>query len=215
MNKISCIANFIEKCQCVYDVGSDHAHLALFLLKSKKVKKVVNIELNTKPLTHGMYNLTKEGLINKTSNIINDGLKNITRKTKSQPNYICIAGMGGNNIIEILKNKDKKLNSCYYILQANTEFVLLRKWLAKNKWKVLQEQTCFDRKHYYQIMLVKKSNKPFKLNTFNAYFGFASKQKDKKTYLEHIAFVSNKIISKKLDKYSKKFNQLLKAIKEH
>lgn len=127
MNKINAIGNFIEKCPCVYDVGSDHAHLAIFLLRNKIAKHVINIEIKTQPLNHGILNLQKQHLVKKTTNIINDGLKNITKKTKTKPSYIVIAGMGGNNIIKILENKDKKINKCYYLLQANSEFVLLRK----------------------------------------------------------------------------------------
>lgn len=214
MNKISCIANFVKKCPCVYDVGSDHAHLAIFLLENKIAKRVVNIEINTKPLTHGLHNLIIKKLQHKTSNIINDGLKNITRKTKTKPSYICIAGMGGNNIINILKSRDKKLPKCFYVLQANTEFVLLRKWLAKNKWQFIKEQVCYDRKHYYQIMLVKPSTKTTKLNTFNQYFGFSSKQKDKQTFNDFIAFTKKKIKDKKLDKYSNEYEKLYAAVKE-
>ncbi len=214
MNKINCIASFIEKCPCVYDVGSDHAHLAIFLLKNKIVRRVVNVEINTKPLTHGLHNLIINKLQHKTSNIINDGLKNITRKTKARPSYICIAGMGGKNIIDILRNRDRKLPNCYYLLQANTEFDLLRKWLAKNKWQFIKEQICFDRNHYYQIMLVKLGHKVTKLSNFNTYFGFASKQVDKQTFKDFITYTKRKIKDNKLDKYSNIYKKLYKAIEE-
>lgn len=214
MNKINAIGNFIEKCPCVYDVGSDHAHLAIFLLRNKLAKHVVNVEIKTQPLTNGIINLNKQHLIKQTSNIINDGLTNISKKTKKKPSYIVIAGMGGNNIIKILENKDKKLPKCYYLLQANSEFVLLRKWLVKNKWTFIKELTVYDHNHYYQIMLVKQSNKTTRLNPLSLYFGLANKQKDKKTYKQHIAFIKKKIETKKLHKFSKEFKQLYLAIKE-
>lgn len=76
MKRIKAIANLIHHCHCVYDFGSDHAFLSILLLRSKK-------------------NLQKSNLIGKTTNIINNGLKNITKKVRIKLNYIVIAGLGG------------------------------------------------------------------------------------------------------------------------
>jgi len=128
MNRIKAINSLIEKSQCVYDVGSDHALLAISLLKDKKVVQVVNIEVASGPLKMGLANLAKNHLTTKTLNVENNGLKNISQKVFAQPNYVCIAGMGGKNIIEILTNKDHKVNKqAIYVLEANTEIDLLRK----------------------------------------------------------------------------------------
>jgi len=198
----------------VYDVGSDHALLAISLFKNKKAIKVVNIEINEGPLKHGIDNLNKFKYLAKTQNIINDGLRNITSKTNLKPNYICIAGMGGNTIIDILTNKDKKLKNVKYILQANCEFDVLRKWLAKNKYQTLSEQTVLDKGKYYQIMLVKQSNKTSRLNCFDAYFGKKKYQKDLKVWNQHIEFIKAKIEKKKLNKYNKDFAKLYEYIEK-
>jgi len=212
MNKISCLNNFIEKCQCVYDVGSDHALLAISLIKDKKIKKVINIEINNGPLNQGIKNLKKNHCLSQTENIVNDGLINITKKTPFKPNYICIAGMGGNTIISILNSRDKKLKNTKYILQANCEFDLLRKWLAKNKWETISEQTVCDRNKYYQIILVKPVKKVHRINDFNAYFGNKKYQKDLKTWKQHILFTKAKIEKKKLNKFNKSFAKLYTSI---
>ena len=60
MNRIAAIANRIKKEKCIVaDIGSDHAFLALILLKNKKVGKIYNIEINEKPLNVSINN-TKE-----------------------------------------------------------------------------------------------------------------------------------------------------------
>lgn len=211
MNKIKAIASLIKKCQCVYDVGSDHALLAIYLLKNKIAKKVVNIDINKNPLRSGLANLRKHNLASKTRNVIADGLIKIT-KLKMRPDYICIAGLGGHSIIDILKKKDKKLTKCYYVLQANTDSDLLREWLSKKKWRTVSELTCLDRGHYYQIMLVKESDKRTRIKCFETYFGQRSKQVDLETYNKRIKFVKNKIKKHKLYNYSKKYKKLYAAI---
>lgn len=212
MNRIKAINSLIENCQCVYDVGSDHALLAISLLKDKKVKQIVNIEIASGPLKMGLANLAKNHLTTKTLNVENNGLKDISKKVFAKPNFVCIAGMGGDNIIKILSEKDKKIINCNYVLEANTEIHLLRKWLAKNNWTVLKELTIFDRGKYYQIMVVNENKNIKKIDTFISYFGQEGLQLDSKVWYDYLKFVKAKIIAKKLDKFNPVYKTLLKQI---
>ena len=215
MNRIKQICNLIDNCQCVYDVGSDHALLAINVLRSRKAKHVVNIEKNWLPHNAGKANLAKNHLTTKTTNVLNDGLKNICSKVFMQPNYVVIAGMGGKNIIEILNTRDSKLSKdTKYILEANCDVDELRKYLAKNKWDVLFEDICLDRTKFYQIICVKQGTKARKITTLEAHFGSVVKQKDKKMWLKLLRDTKKKIETKRLNKVSKTFATLYKSIKE-
>lgn len=214
MNRIKQISNLINKCECVYDVGSDHALLAINILKDKKVKKVVNIEKKWQPHNIGKENLAKNHLTTKTINVLNDGLKDIVKRVFLQPDYIVIAGMGGNNIVEILNTRDKKIkDSTKYIFEANSNVHLLRKYLIKEKWEICFEDVCYDRSKFYQIICAKPNGKSKKLNTFEMYFGQCSKQKDKNTWLDYIKSVKKDIEIKKLNKISPLYSGLYKSIK--
>lgn len=214
MNRIKQLSKLIEPCQCVYDVGSDHALLAINLLKDKKVKQVVNIEKNWLPHNTGKSNLAKNHLTTKTINVLNDGLKDITNKVFVQPDYVVIAGMGGKNIIEILKSKDPKLNKqAKFLLEANCDNDELRKFLAR-KWEILFEEVCLDRNKFYQIICAKQSSKSVTINNFDAYFGLSSKQKDKKIWLKYLMEIKKKIETKHLNKLSPFFASLYKQLKE-
>ena len=103
MKRIKAIANLIHRCHCVYDFGSDHAFLSILLLRSKITEHVVNFKNKIKPLNNGKKYLQKSNLIGKTTNIINNGLKNITKKVRIKPNYIVIVGLGGGTIVKILE----------------------------------------------------------------------------------------------------------------
>lgn len=215
MNRIKQISNLIEKCQCVYDVGSDHALLAINLLKSRKVKKVVNIEKNWLPHNSGKANLAKNHLTTKTINVLNDGLKDITKKIFVQPNYIVISGMGANTIVDILENKDPKINkNTKYLLEPNCDVENLRKYLAKNKYDVCYELVCLDRNKFYQIMCVQQGTKTRKLSMFEAYFGSSLKHRDKKMWKLYLKACIKKIEDKKLYRYSNDYANLCTALKQ-
>lgn len=214
MNRIKQLCNLIEKCQCVYDVGSDHALLAINLLRDKKVKQVVNIEKNWQPHNAGKANLAKNHLTTKTINVLNDGLKDITKKVFIQPDYVVIAGMGAKNIIQILDERDSAINkNCKYILEANCDVDDLRRYLAKNKWDIQFEQICVDRKKFYQIIQVRLGNKTRKITSFEAYFGLLSLQKDKKMWMAYLKAALNKIEKKKLYRFSEAYANLYKWLK--
>ncbi|XQP55616.1 MAG: tRNA (adenine(22)-N(1))-methyltransferase [Mycoplasmoidaceae bacterium] len=214
MNRIKQICNLIDKCQCVYDVGSDHALLAINLLKDRKTKQVVNIEKNWQPYNAGKANLAKNHLTTKTINVLTDGLKDITSKVFVQPDYVVIAGMGAKNIIQILKDKDSKINkNAKYILEANCDVDELRKFLAKNKWDVLYEETCLDRTKFYQIIVAKQGSKLRRLTNFEAHFGLKQKQKDIKCWIQYLKATIKKIEAKKLFKFSKEYKVLYPALK--
>lgn len=214
MNRIKQISNLIDKCQCVYDVGSDHALLAINLLRDRKAKQVVNIEKNWQPHNAGKANLAKNHLTTKTINVLNDGLIDITKKVFVNPDYIVIAGMGGNNIVDILQHKDARLSkNITYLLEANCDSDVLRKYLTKNKWEILYEDTCLDRTKFYQIICAKQTTKAKKITNFDANFGSAIKQKDKKMWVKYLKFTLKKVEAKKLHKVSEKYKALYKELK--
>ena len=127
MKRIKTIASLIRPCRCVYDVGSDHAFLSILILKNKLAKHVVNIENKINPLNNGKKNLLRNNLIGKTTNIINNGLKNITKKVKIRPNYIIISGLGGRTITEILKTCRLMKKNIIFIFCPNLQTNILRK----------------------------------------------------------------------------------------
>lgn len=103
--------------------------LACLLLNNNVANFVYNIEINSKPLQNGIKNLTKINALDKTKNILNNGLTNLEIPKKID--YCVIAGMGGKNIINIISKKDQKLRIANFILVPNNNAWLLRTWLKK------------------------------------------------------------------------------------
>lgn len=155
MNRINEIVKRIKKKECIVaDIGSDHAFLALTLLKTKNIGKIYNIEINEKPLKVSINNTKRYIKTKKVINILNDGLKKW--QYDMHFDYVVISGMGGNNIINIIKNIDKAIQVDNFILVPNNGTTLLRKFLSKQGWYFQYEQTILEYNYYYQLIHVNK-----------------------------------------------------------
>lgn len=187
--RINAIANLINDCNVVVDVGCDHCHLAIELLTNNKCQHVINIDKNESPLASGISNLTKKKLLNKTTNILNDGLQKLDFKQfNNQVDYIVIAGMGSNNIINILSKNS--INFKYLILQSNNNLFHLRNFLRQQKLKIIKEVYIYENKIIYPILLVKKTIIPNIYSDEELYFGKRKFIFNKK---EYFIFLSNRL----------------------
>ena len=170
MIRINYIADLIKPCQRVIDIGSDHAYLAINLLTNQKAQMVCNVEVNQQPLDAGIKNLNKHHLLDKTQNILNDGLKDINNKLDDiHFDYLTIAGMGSNNIIDILKHNQLVVDT--YILQTNRNEYSLRKWLIHHGYSIIKEHVVQERDIYYPILIVKKQRNHKLYRKIDLYFG--------------------------------------------
>ena len=215
MKRISYIANLIKSnSNYVMDVGSDHAYLAIELLKQNKVKFVYNIEINELPLQQGIKNLKKHNLLDKTKNILNNGLLGLETKYKDiKFDYLVIAGMGSNNIIKILENN--KLCFQTYILQTNRNEYLLRKWLLNNKYSIKQEHIIYERGIYYVLLVVVKKKNYHLYTQKELKFGKLKKVVNKQLYYDYIKYKRDFLINQNLKNKTKEIKLLNKLVKKY
>ncbi len=190
--RINQIVNLIKPGSIVIDVGSDHAKLAIKLLTNKIATFVYNIEVNQAPLDNTIKNLDKFHLLDKTQNILNDGLKNFQIKDKI--NYCVIAGMGAKNIANIIENKPNNLNIENFILVPNNNAWFLRRYLKENKYKVVYEEIIKESNHFYELIQVSLKNGKKIITLEDEYFGPYNLLKKTKIPVEYIKF--------KLDKFN-------------
>ena len=142
--RIAFIADLINDAQNVVDVGSDHAYLAKILLVNNKAQHVTNIEVNQGPLENGINNLTKNNLLKRTTNILNDGFKGLILEQTFD--YCVIAGMGATSIIEILEQNKNQIKN--YILQPNTQSYKIRKYLNNHSYQIKVEHIFVEKKNF-------------------------------------------------------------------
>ncbi|MDR0545680.1 MAG: class I SAM-dependent methyltransferase [Mycoplasmataceae bacterium] len=151
--RISCILQQIKPCNIVFDIGSDHAQVAINLLQNNIAKHVVNTDIAKKPLTTTIHNLQNAGLIKKTTNIHADGLQFSFHKPID---YCVIAGLGSHTITNILTHANKHLKINKYIIVSNNKPEIIRFWLKTSNWKLENEQIIYDKNVFYFLFVVSK-----------------------------------------------------------
>ena len=157
-DRLKDVASLVNNCNCVADVGTDHGYLALYLVQNKICNTAYATDVAVGPLNSAIENIKKYQLEDKIKTILCDGLK----KVNNDVNGIVIAGMGGNLMVDILKNRNYDYD--FYVLQPNLHHYALRKYLVENNFKIVDEKISFAHKKYYEIIKVVHGNQSLNEN---------------------------------------------------
>ncbi|MDR1850958.1 MAG: tRNA (adenine(22)-N(1))-methyltransferase TrmK [Mycoplasmataceae bacterium] len=151
-NRLLAIATRIsKKDNVIVDVGCDHCYTSINALLNCNTKFAFNIDVANAPLQSGVKNIEKYKLINKTKNIVSNGLK--TKEIDKKIDYCIISGLGGNTIVEILENSSVK-NINEYILVANDHPEVIRKYINDNKLKISYEEIIKERGFFFHLIQI-------------------------------------------------------------
>ena len=156
--RLKTIGDLVEANSFCLDVGCDHALLDIYLVKQNKNIKTIASDIKKGPLEHAKENIIKEKLENEIETKLGPGLKTYTEKVDT----IIISGMGGRNIIGILKedkNVLKKIKTI--ILSPNNYQEDVKKYLCKNGFYIENEEFVKDNKIIYQIIIFKKGKRKY------------------------------------------------------
>lgn len=151
-NRLLDIASFIDKCDIIADVGTDHGYLPIYLVNNNIADKAIASDIRKQPLEIAKDNIKRQGLDNKIETILTSGLDGIP-----SVDFVIIAGMGGLLIEKILKEK-KTSNGCY-VLEPNNNIESLRRYLSSNNYKIIDEKVSYVHNKYYEIMKVIEGKK--------------------------------------------------------
>ncbi len=151
-NRIETLISLVEQGSITADIGTDHAYLPICLIKRGICRHVYASDINRGPVLRAEKNIGREGLSDRISVYRANGLEGIERFF---PDYVIIAGMGGELIRDIISVSEYTKRSCVkLILQPMTQQPLLRAWLYDNGFTVYDERLCNDGGKIYQIICV-------------------------------------------------------------
>ncbi|MBP5342677.1 SAM-dependent methyltransferase [bacterium] len=146
--RLEAVASLVENANILIDVGSDHALLPIYLIEKGLSKIVYAIDNKTKPLLNAKKNIMEYGYNDFIFPVLSDGLKTLEINTYD---YITIAGMGGETMIDIL-SFDKLNKDAVLILEPQKNTDLIRKFLMDNNYEIVDELFIKDNDHYYPII---------------------------------------------------------------
>ncbi|MDR2636455.1 MAG: tRNA (adenine(22)-N(1))-methyltransferase TrmK [Mycoplasmataceae bacterium] len=178
-----------KKDNVIVDVGCDHCLTAINALLNGNTKFAYNIDIKSEPLNKGIENLKKFHLLNKTKNIVNDGLYKIDIAKKID--YCIISGLGGNTIVDIINNSTvKNINS--YIVVSNNHDEYIRKYIYKYKYKISNEAVIHENKRFYHLIEFSKNKGITIKNKNDILFGPINLKNKDINFVEYLQYTLKK-----------------------
>ncbi len=194
--RLKTIASMVDKCEVLVDVGTDHAYIPIYLVKKQICDKAIASDINKGPVEKARLNVAMEGLKEKIQCRLGGGFSTVRT---SEVDVVVIAGMGGNLIRDIiLEHENVFKNLQYAVLQPVQNPEVLREFIYKKGYEILDEELCFEDEKYYQIIKVKFNNKP--VNIKEIYYEVGQKLIEKKhpllkDFLIHLVNKYKKILN--------------------
>lgn len=149
-NRLQLVADCINPCICIADIGTDHAYLPAWCLLNGKAQFAIAADINPKPLQNARQTLGMYGLEDRIDLRLSNGLQNIAADEAQE---IVVAGMGGNQIADMLNGtawlQDK---SKHLVLQPMTHFEDVRNALTQNGFQIEAERTTAEGERLYLVI---------------------------------------------------------------
>ena len=137
------------------DIGTDHALLPIYLLKSGRIDRAILSDINEGPLASARENAELFGVLERVELVLADGAAALSDKGVTD---VAIFGMGGELIADIierapfLKNKNIRL-----ILQPMTKQEHLCRYLFESGFSITAESYTKDAGKFYRTLCVQFS----------------------------------------------------------
>ena len=124
------------------DIGSDHAYLPIWLLKSGKVPAALATDLREGPLQSAAEHARRYGVADRLALRLSDGFE---RVAPEEAEDIVIAGMGGELILRIVEAAPWLKDERYLlVLQPMSSAEILRVGLLRLGFALLEEYAVLD-----------------------------------------------------------------------
>lgn len=153
------VADLVLENKKIIDVGCDHAFLSIYLVQNKHPQLMIASDIKKGPLEQASKNCLKYGVSDKITLQLAPGIEKINKNIDT----IIISGMGGLNMIGILKyKKDLYKNVDTIILSPNNYSDEVRKEICKIGFYIDEEVLIEENNIIYVIIRFKRGKKKYK-----------------------------------------------------
>lgn len=186
--------------ESVADIGTDHGKVVVHAILTGKAQRAVAADISKKCLEKAMALAESYGV--EIDFAVSDGLQNLPYITDS----IIIAGMGGREIVSILKNSPNgnaldltshNKKPVTFILMPHQDSWILRNFLAENRVKIKKDTVVKDGEKYYDLIVASASENKEKIFTETEIF--TGKNSPVSRYYKDRLLARNKVLKKILD----------------
>ena len=191
--RLEAIVDLCPTTKKIADIGCDHGYVSCELILQNKAEMVIASEKSVACLNKAVALADSINIMPFISFRQGDGFEAITKYDKL--NCAVIAGMGGLEIIKILKNRPKKLFD--FVLQPQSDVILLRKYLIDNKFNILVDKLVKEGDKYYNVIRVTKGK--CNLADLELYFGKTNFTDNYVVFYEYLTMRQQKLLDFKAE----------------
>jgi len=150
--RLNTVASFVGGCDTVADIGTDHGFVPVYLLQNDLCKSAIASDINKGPLESAIKTAQAYSISDKIKFVCAPGLDGVT---PGEADTVIIAGMGGETITEIIRNAPwLKKQHTHLILQPQSKYELLEKYLCDNGYEVSKAKLVYDTNRLYLVLSV-------------------------------------------------------------
>ena len=158
--RLTRVASFVPNGLKVYDVGSDHAYLPVYLIQNDQITSAIAGEVVEGPYLSAKQTVRDYRMEDRIEVRLGDGLQILSKVDDITAVTIC--GMGGELISRILEagysgghlNGRERL-----ILQPNVAEHFVREWLMNHSYRIVEEKVVEDNHRLYEIIVAEPVDK--------------------------------------------------------
>ncbi|MDD2480562.1 MAG: class I SAM-dependent methyltransferase [Lutispora sp.] len=195
--RLEAIAKSIDECYIIADIGSDHAYLPIYLIKSGQAQKAIASDINKGPAEISKSRIKLNGLEGYIEVRIGDGLKVLDN---GEADIIVVAGMGGLTMRDMLSESiDIARGAKRIILQPMRDSRTLIRWLVENDFQVINGEIIKENNKFYEIIWACYKE--------NSYYDRNVKIINESMYYKNTP-VLHEYINSKIDEYTKVLEDL-------
>lgn len=151
--RMQSVADMIQPCDAVGDIGCDHAFVSIYLIEQYRTKRVIASDVRRGPIAIAKRNIEAMNLADQIEIRMGDGLDTIV---PGEVNAVVLAGMGGMLMIDILERGEEVVTRCdQLVLQPQSDIEKVRRYLAEKGYHLADEQMLIDAGKYYNLLDVR------------------------------------------------------------
>ena len=143
--RLDTVLSLIKEGETLCDVGTDHGKLPVAALLSGRARAAVAIDISAPSLAKARLLAEQEGVPLRC--LVGDGLSPLG---KDETDIVVIAGMGGAEIVKILKEAPRRYPR--YVFVPHRDSALVRGYLKEQNARILKDISVKEGEHFYFVI---------------------------------------------------------------
>jgi|AntRauTorcE11897_2_1112592.scaffolds.fasta_scaffold00001_50 tRNA (adenine22-N1)-methyltransferase len=206
--RLETIVNYCSRTRTIADIGCDHGQVTAELILQAKAYNVIATEISSPSINKAVRLCSQLNILPFVSFREGDGFAPITKYDKVDS--AVIAGMGGYEIIKILRASKIRVNEL--VLQPMSDAVKVRGYLLQIGFRIVEDVIVKEKNKFYTVMKVRNGN--MKITDLELYFGVTNIKELSKEFIEYVKLEREKIlkVEKMIGELTKAYQHQLKRI---